>query len=65
MRRIVKLNSHVTYWNAARKPRPAIVTGFATDTNPILRVGHAGEVYGNGAVGVPYGDRTASRCYPA
>jgi hypothetical protein len=35
------------------KRRPAVITGFATDTNPILRVRHHGETYGSGAVGVP------------
>lgn len=34
------------------KRRPAIVTGFATDTNPRLRVRHSGEVYGSAGVGV-------------
>lgn len=37
------------------KRRPAIITGFATDTNPIFRVRHYGETYGTGAVGVPSG----------
>lgn len=35
------------------KRRPAVVTGFATDTNPRFRVRHHGETYGNAAVGVP------------
>lgn len=35
------------------KRRPAIITGFATDTNPIFQVRHYGETYGTGAVGVP------------
>lgn len=34
------------------KRRPAIITGFATDTNPRLRVRRSGEVYGNASVGV-------------
>jgi len=34
------------------KRRPAIVTGFASDTNPRLRVKHSGEVYGSAGVGV-------------
>jgi hypothetical protein len=34
------------------KRRPAVITGFATDTNPIMRVRHIGETYGNGTTGV-------------
>src|ERR1700750_3211704 len=34
------------------KRRPATVTGFATDTNPRLRVRRSGEVYGSASVGV-------------
>lgn len=32
---------------------PGVITGFATDTNPILRVGRHGETYGNGTTGIP------------
>jgi len=35
------------------KRRPAVITGFAADTNPRFRVRHTGEVYGNASVGVP------------
>lgn len=34
------------------KRRPATVVGFATDTNPTLRVGHHSETYGTGSVGI-------------
>jgi hypothetical protein len=34
------------------KRRPATVTGFASDTNPRLRVRRTGEVYGSVGVGV-------------
>lgn len=34
------------------KRRPAIITGFAGDGNPILRVGHQGETYGTAPTGV-------------
>lgn len=44
---IVPVNS--TY----EKVRPGIITGFAADTNPIVRVRHTGEVYGNATNGVP------------
>lgn len=51
-----KTNRHVavivTIGGTTRR-RPAIITGFATDTAPILRVGHHSEVYGNASVGVP------------
>lgn len=56
-----KVKRHVAYLllhtyggnTAYVKRRPCIITGFATDTNPILRCRHTGEVYGNAAVGVP------------
>lgn len=35
------------------KLRPAVITGFASDGNPILRVGHSGETYGDSTTGVP------------
>lgn len=52
-----KVNRHVqvmipktaTY----QKVRSGIITGFAADSNPIIRVGHHSEVYGNATVGVP------------
>ena len=34
------------------KRRPAIITGFASDTNARLRVRRTGEVYGNASTGV-------------
>lgn len=34
------------------KRRPAIITGFASNGDPTLRVGHAGETYGNATTGV-------------
>jgi hypothetical protein len=35
------------------KRRPAIIVGIASNSDPILRVKHTGEVYGNASVGVP------------
>lgn len=57
---VPKVNRHVAYLqlktvngNAAYvKRRPAVITAFATDTNPRLRVRHGGEVYGNATTGV-------------
>jgi len=52
-----KVNRHVQVLkfvsSSVIKVKPGIITGFATDTNPIIRVRHTGEVYGTGAVGVP------------
>jgi hypothetical protein len=55
-----KLNGHVAYLQQLTvdgntnyvKRRPCVITGFALDGNPILRVGHSGEVYGNAATGI-------------
>ena len=47
------------------KVRPAVITGFATDTNPRLRVRHGGEVYGNAANGVVQQTTTKSTARPA
>lgn len=48
-----KVNRHCAYIAAPNaKRRPAIITGFATDSNPILRVGHHGETYGNATTGI-------------
>lgn len=35
------------------KRRPAVITGFAGNGDPLLRVGHAGETYGSAGTGVP------------
>ncbi len=71
---VAKVNRHVSYLQQKTvggnanyvKRRPAIITGFATDTNARLRVRHTGEVYGTAAVGVvrktgTTGDNTVSR----
>lgn len=36
-----KVNSHVTYFDAACKPRPAIVTSVTNSTTVNLRIGHS------------------------
>jgi hypothetical protein len=61
MPRKLRTFSHVHYVTAAGKVRPCIVTGLATDTNPILRVGHGGEVYGTASVGIATWTRTGTR----
>lgn len=43
------VNGNATYI----KRRPCIITDFALDGNPILRVRHTGEVYGDATNGVP------------
>lgn len=56
-----KTNRHVAYLQQKTvggntqyvKRRPAIITGFAADSLPRLRVRRAGEVYGNATNGVP------------
>lgn len=35
------------------KLRPAVITEIAADSNPVLRVGHHGETYGDSTTGVP------------
>lgn len=55
----------ITYTNYAKR-RPAIITGFATDTNARLRVRHIGETYGTAGVGIvrktgTTGDATTGR----
>lgn len=43
----------VTYYKTpTRKPRPAVITGTASNGGKILRVGHSGEVYGNVTTGI-------------
>lgn len=34
------------------KRRPGVITAFATDTNPRIRVRHIGETYGSAGTGV-------------
>lgn len=52
---VPKVNRHVsmvvTIGGKTRR-RPGIITAFATDTNPRIRVGHLGEVYGDATNGV-------------
>jgi hypothetical protein len=60
--RKLKVNSHVTYFAVTTaKPLPATVTGFATDTNPILRLTHTGTTFGTASVGIAKWARTGSR----
>jgi hypothetical protein len=57
---VAKVNRHVAYLQqktvggntAYVKRRPAVITAFATDTNPRLRVRHSGETYGSAGTGV-------------
>lgn len=58
---VAKVRRHVAYLQlktvggntAYVKRRPAIITSFsAGDSNPILRVRHTGEVYGNSTNGI-------------
>lgn len=57
---VAKVNRHVAYLQQKTvggnanyvKRRPAIITGFAADSNPRLRVGHGSEVYGDATNGV-------------
>lgn len=75
---VAKVNRHVAYLQQKTvggnanyvKRRPAIITAFATDTNPRLRVRHytvpSTETYGSAGVGIPRktgttGDATVSR----
>jgi len=71
---VAKTNRHVVYLQqktvggntAYVKRRPAIITGFAADSTPRLRVRHSGEVYGNASVGIvrktgTTGDATVAR----
>lgn len=71
---VAKTNRHVAYLQqktvggntAYVKRRPAIITGFAADSAPRLRVRHSGEVYGNATNGVvrktgTTGDASVSR----
>jgi len=37
-----KVNGHVTYFTAAGKPQPAIITAVASATVVSIRVGHSG-----------------------
>lgn len=61
-----KIGRHVTILKVANgtvKPKPGVITGFATDSNPIIRVGRHDtdtgtvgvqyETYGNSTNGVP------------
>lgn len=69
---VAKVNRHVAVYvqktvggnTAYVKRRPGIITGFASDTNPIVRIRHnldtdpvtpgvQPEVYGTASVGVP------------
>jgi hypothetical protein len=54
---VPKINRHVTLLKrisaSVVKPVPAVIIAFATDTNPIVRVGRHGQTFGSGAVGVP------------
>lgn len=50
--RYSKAKRRLTYIKANGKRRPVVVTGVAADGNPILRVRHFGETYGNASVGV-------------
>lgn len=71
---VAKANRHVVYLQqktvggntAYVKRRPAVITGFASDSAARLRVRHGGEVYGNATNGVvrktgTTGDATVSR----
>lgn len=59
---VPQVNRHVavvvTIGGKTRR-RPGVITGFAADTNPIIRVRRHGETYGNASVGVPRRTTTA------
>lgn len=40
-----KVNKHVTYFDAACKPRPATITGVTSGTVVDVRIGHSGETH--------------------
>lgn len=40
-----KVNGHVTYFDAAKKPRRAIIIAVTSNTIVDLRVGHSGETH--------------------
>jgi hypothetical protein len=52
-----KVNRHVQLLKRVSSSvtliKPGIITGIALDTNPIIRIGHSGESYGNATNGVP------------
>lgn len=53
---VAKVNRHVTLLNVTGGTtiiRPGIITAIATDGNPIIRVGHHGETYGDATNGTP------------
>lgn len=58
-----KIGHHVTYFSAAKRPRPGIITGVTSNTVVDLRVGHAGEVHAGATRSVA--PRTASSWSPA
>lgn len=64
---VEKVNRHcamvVTIGGKTRR-RSAIITAIATDTAPVLRVGHHGETYGNASVGAVRRTTTADNTVP-
>lgn len=48
-----KVNKHVTYYDAAGKPRPGTITAIgSTNGGIIIRITHSGQIVGTGAVGI-------------
>lgn len=58
-----KVNHHTTYFDAAKRPRPAIITGVTSNTVVDLRVVHSGEVHLGATRSIA--PRTASSWAPA
>ena len=48
-----KVGRHVTYYNAARKPRPATITAVGSaNSGIVLRIVRSGETKGDGTTGI-------------
>jgi hypothetical protein len=64
---VPKVNRHVsmvvTIGGKTRR-RPGVITAFATDTNPRIRVGRHGEAYGTASVGVVRRTSTTNNSVP-